>query len=365
MLVLQLVCMCPPQTPPPHPYVALTLALPLSNPTPQTLDLKHMRRALEAAPPMSVRPSSSPAPSASPSSPAAVPPSSGAALLDEDVLAEAEAVHSLCRDLCSGMAVVRSKCGADAEPGGSVKEEWLQGVEDGAGCLEGGELEEEEEEGGAGGKVPRRGVEGLPGVHLFGLRKEFPGWDGWLGGLARQCWEGVTCSSGAEEEDPAAASSTGNRAEGAAGQQHGAVGGGGRGGGKGSGGRGGGPHVAVVGTWLSLKEGQCFCLLGPNGAGKTTSIKCLIGAMRPSSGDALIYGHSILSPGGMDSARSLMGVCPQFDVLWPELTGLEHMLVYADIKGLPWESRKAAAAQILDRVGLGGSGGRGAGWETR
>jgi ABC-type multidrug transport system ATPase subunit len=73
--------------------------------------------------------------------------------------------------------------------------------------------------------------------------------------------------------------------------------------------------------------------------------------MRPTAGDALIYGHSILRPGGMDSARSLMGVCPQFDVLFPELTGLEHMLLFADIKGLPWKSRGAAAAQILERVG--------------
>eukprot|EP00955_Chlamydomonas_euryale_P003692 38911-Chlamydomonas_euryale.AAC.5 len=36
-------------------------------------------------------------------------------------------------------------------------------------------------------------------------------------------------------------------------------------------------QAAVVGTWLSIPEDQCFCLLGPNGAGKTTTIKCLTG----------------------------------------------------------------------------------------
>ena len=92
-------------------------------------------------------------------------------------------------------------------------------------------------------------------------------------------------------------------------------------------------HVAVAGSWLSIPAGQCFCLLGPNGAGKTTSIRCLIGvrirreafyallaedspdslaflhaqALRPSGGDALVFGHSILSPGGMASARAISG----------------------------------------------------------
>ena len=42
-------------------------------------------------------------------------------------------------------------------------------------------------------------------------------------------------------------------------------------------------HVAVVGTWLSVPEGQCFCLLGPNGAGKTTTLRCLIGVSERAS----------------------------------------------------------------------------------
>ena len=34
----------------------------------------------------------------------------------------------------------------------------------------------------------------------------------------------------------------------------------------------------------------------------------------------------------MDRIRSMMGVCPQFDVLWNELTGVEHLTIYGNIK---------------------------------
>lgn len=49
-------------------------------------------------------------------------------------------------------------------------------------------------------------------------------------------------------------------------------------------------------------------------------------------GDALIYGQSISSAGGINTIRSLMGVCPQFDVLWNELTAKEHLEIYGSVK---------------------------------
>ena len=38
------------------------------------------------------------------------------------------------------------------------------------------------------------------------------------------------------------------------------------------------------------------------------------------------------APGGMDRIRARMGVCPQFDILWKELTGREHLRIYGAIK---------------------------------
>lgn len=80
---------------------------------------------------------------------------------------------------------------------------------------------------------------------------------------------------------------------------------------------------------------------GPNGAGKTTTINCLTGVLSPTGGDALVYGESISNEGGMDRIRSIMGVCPQFDVLWGELTGAEHLGIYGHIKGLPFAEVRA------------------------
>ena len=52
---------------------------------------------------------------------------------------------------------------------------------------------------------------------------------------------------------------------------------------------------AVRGVDLSIHEGEIFSLLGPNGAGKTTTISMMSGLIQPTSGDAKIGGHSIVS----------------------------------------------------------------------
>lgn len=54
-------------------------------------------------------------------------------------------------------------------------------------------------------------------------------------------------------------------------------------------------------------------------------------------GDALVGGLSIRSGGCMEAIRRVMGVCPQFDILWDSLTGLDHLLLFAAIKGM-WDS---------------------------
>jgi len=59
------------------------------------------------------------------------------------------------------------------------------------------------------------------------------------------------------------------------------------------------------------------------------------GALPPTGGDIHVMGRSLLVPGGLEVAQAVMGVCPQFDVLWDELTGYEHMYIYGCIKGIP------------------------------
>eukprot|EP01025_Chloroclados_australasicus_P050566 TRINITY_DN5830_c0_g3_i2.p1 TRINITY_DN5830_c0_g3~~TRINITY_DN5830_c0_g3_i2.p1 ORF type:complete len:1015 (-),score=90.81 TRINITY_DN5830_c0_g3_i2:310-3354(-) len=114
----------------------------------------------------------------------------------------------------------------------------------------------------------------------------------------------------------------------------------------------GGNFWAVKGTWLSIQHNQLFCLLGPNGAGKTTTINCLTGIIPTSGGDAVICGHRLSSPGGLDQIRSLIGVCPQFDTLYAELTGREQLWIYAQIKGIPSKAIKLQVEKLLEQVKL-------------
>ncbi|MEW5319079.1 MAG: hypothetical protein WDW38_010251 [Sanguina aurantia] len=117
-------------------------------------------------------------------------------------------------------------------------------------------------------------------------------------------------------------------------------------------GGGDGALVALAGNWWSVAPGQCFCLLGPNGAGKTTTIKCLTGALPPDGGDALIYGRSVRSAAGLAAIRSTLGVCPQFDVLWGELTGAEHLRLFAAMKGMAQGEVEAEVGLQLEKVRL-------------
>lgn len=112
---------------------------------------------------------------------------------------------------------------------------------------------------------------------------------------------------------------------------------------------------AIQGSWFSIKRDRLFCLLGPNGAGKTTTINCLTGVLPPSGGGALVYGESITAPGGLDRIRAIMGVCPQFDVLWPELTAEEHMYIYGRVKGLSRGQVTVQTQGLLENVKLTGA----------
>jgi len=112
------------------------------------------------------------------------------------------------------------------------------------------------------------------------------------------------------------------------------------------------PDVFVAVDDLSLRffEKKLFCLLGHNGAGKTTTISMLTGLLPPTSGDALVEGRSISD--SMDEIGKLMGVCPQFDVLWPDLTGREHLEIFAAIKGSQWAQLEREVMTRLREVEL-------------
>ncbi|KAM6594096.1 hypothetical protein CsatA_001799 [Cannabis sativa] len=112
------------------------------------------------------------------------------------------------------------------------------------------------------------------------------------------------------------------------------------------------PFHALKGLWMNLARNQLFCLIGTSGAGKTSVINCLTGITPCTSGDALIYGNSIQSSSGMSRIRKIVGVCPQFDILWDELSAEEHLHIFSSIKGMPPASIQSVIQNSLEDVRL-------------
>eukprot|EP00735_Rhodelphis_limneticus_P009137 TRINITY_DN2560_c0_g1::TRINITY_DN2560_c0_g1_i1::g.19179::m.19179 TRINITY_DN2560_c0_g1::TRINITY_DN2560_c0_g1_i1::g.19179 ORF type:complete len:1829 (-),score=670.14,sp/Q84M24/AB1A_ARATH/37.15/0.0,ABC2_membrane_3/PF12698.2/1.1e-20,ABC2_membrane_3/PF12698.2/2.6e-40,ABC_tran/PF00005.22/8e-28,ABC_tran/PF00005.22/9.3e-22,AAA_21/PF13304.1/3.6,AAA_21/PF13304.1/0.00028,AAA_21/PF13304.1/1.1e+02,AAA_21/PF13304.1/0.00011,AAA_15/PF13175.1/1,AAA_15/PF13175.1/5.1e+02,AAA_15/PF13175.1/0.52,ABC2_membrane/PF01061 len=111
-----------------------------------------------------------------------------------------------------------------------------------------------------------------------------------------------------------------------------------------------GIKVAVDNLNLTMYKGQITALLGHNGAGKTTTISMLVGLISPSSGTASVMGKSVL--GDMAKIRSIMGVCPQHNILFDELSVREHLQLFASFKGVPPSQVDAEVDKIIQELGL-------------
>jgi ABC-type multidrug transport system ATPase subunit len=71
-----------------------------------------------------------------------------------------------------------------------------------------------------------------------------------------------------------------------------------------------------------------LCLLG-----KSTTISVLIGRLRATLGEQYIAGENVIN--GLSKVHRFIGVCPQFDVVWTDLTVAEHLSFQARQRGIP------------------------------
>ena len=129
-----------------------------------------------------------------------------------------------------------------------------------------------------------------------------------------------------------------------------------------------GDLVAVDALDLSIAQGELFALLGVNGAGKTTAIRMLCGLLKPTSGDALLLGHSITSDAA--AAKALINVSPQETAVAPTLTVRENLAFISGVYGKSAREADAAADAMIGRMGLESVAGRRAkqlsgGWQRR
>mmetsp|Transcript_15678 Transcript_15678/g.24548 ORF Transcript_15678/g.24548 Transcript_15678/m.24548 type:complete len:183 (-) Transcript_15678:64-612(-) len=81
-----------------------------------------------------------------------------------------------------------------------------------------------------------------------------------------------------------------------------------------------------------MYDSQIFALLGHNGAGKTTTISMLTGLIDITKGRAKIFDKDVTNE--MDDIRKILGVCPQHDILFDDLTVKEHLELFAAFKGM-------------------------------
>ncbi|MEN4013139.1 MAG: ATP-binding cassette domain-containing protein [Bellilinea sp.] len=108
--------------------------------------------------------------------------------------------------------------------------------------------------------------------------------------------------------------------------------------------------IAVKGISFTVEQGEIFSLLGPNGAGKTTTISMLSTLFPPTSGDALIEGHSIVRQ--PYAVREAIGIVPQEIALYEDLSARENLLFWGQMYGLGGAGLRQRIAEVLRETGL-------------
>lgn len=139
--------------------------------------------------------------------------------------------------------------------------------------------------------------------------------------------------------------------------------------------------VAVNNIHLNMYESQITALLGHNGAGKSTTMAMLTGLFTPTTGTALVNGFDIrkdiqgMSSGSIKAfyiqldisfklnsplchfgndlgVRGSLGLCPQHDILFDELTVEEHLDFFCKLKGYPSHLVRAETDRMVKALQL-------------
>lgn len=97
--------------------------------------------------------------------------------------------------------------------------------------------------------------------------------------------------------------------------------------------------TAVDGVSLQGHKGQILCLVGPNGSGKTTTLHMIAGFTSPTAGSVKL-----------DARPSQIGICPQRNTLWDNLTVNEHIYIWSMIKS--GRETKQDLARLIEECDL-------------
>jgi ABC-2 type transport system ATP-binding protein len=98
---------------------------------------------------------------------------------------------------------------------------------------------------------------------------------------------------------------------------------------------------------MAIVPGLMTGLVGPDGAGKTTLIRILAGLVDPDSGRAEVFGDDATR-----ADRSQIGYMPQRFGLYEDLSVIENLNLYAELRGLPAAERADSFARLLEFTDL-------------
>jgi ABC-2 type transport system ATP-binding protein len=112
-----------------------------------------------------------------------------------------------------------------------------------------------------------------------------------------------------------------------------------------------GQHRAISNVTFTVNRGEILGFLGPNGAGKTTTMKILTCFISPSSGTARVNGHDVFD--ASLEARRQTGYLPESAPLYKEMTVLEDLQFFAEMRGVAAAKRAKAIQRVVEVCGLG------------
>uniref|UniRef100_A0A8C4NP10 ABC transporter domain-containing protein n=1 Tax=Dicentrarchus labrax TaxID=13489 RepID=A0A8C4NP10_DICLA len=111
-------------------------------------------------------------------------------------------------------------------------------------------------------------------------------------------------------------------------------------------------YISSPGLTFDIYEGQITALLGHSGAGKSTLMNILCGICPPTNGSATIYGSPVAEIADASEMKQLVGICPQFNIIFDVLTVEEHLRIFAAIKGIPPGDIDAEVTKVLKDLDL-------------
>ena len=106
-----------------------------------------------------------------------------------------------------------------------------------------------------------------------------------------------------------------------------------------------GTKTAVDHLWLNIYENQITVLLGHNGAGKSTTMNMITGMYGSTSGSIFVNGFNVFTQ--TKQARRSIGLCPQENIIFNELTVAQHLRLFAVLKDYPSEKIENEIEQTL------------------